>query len=260
MAVNDPIGAFETIRDNFLLYVKTAFGTSFPGLERERMRLLQTSGVFAQEPWIETMPRYESSGKTFAELGDEDLPGLDQEARADFKALAACGLIGEFPLHRHQAEMLRRVLEGNNTVVTAGTGSGKTEAFLMPLFAYLARESRDWTPPGARAEHWGDWWKSDAWRDACIPETGKGRRIKRSLRIPQREHETRPSGMRALILYPMNALVEDQMSRLRRALDSDRARGWLDTNRHGNRIYLGRYNGATPIPGHERKGDRKSVV
>jgi DEAD/DEAH box helicase domain-containing protein len=49
----------------------------------------------------------------------------------------------------------------------------------------------------------------------------------------------------------MNALVEDQMSRLRRALDSDPARSWLDANRGGNRIYLGRYNGATPIAGHE---------
>lgn len=255
MAINDPIGAFQTIRENFLLYVKTAFGTSFPGLERERMRLLRTSGVFAQEPWIETMPRYESSGKTLLQLGDDDLPGLDEEAKADFKALAACGLMRDFPLHQHQVEMLRRVLEGHHAVVTAGTGSGKTESFLLPLFAYLARESRNWAPPGARVEHWGDWWKSDAWRDACIPETRTGRRIRRSLRIPQREHETRPPGMRALILYPMNALVEDQMSRLRRALDSDRARAWLDANRHGNRIYLGRYNGATPIPGHERKGN-----
>jgi DEAD/DEAH box helicase domain-containing protein len=208
VAVHDPLGAFEAIRDNFLLYVKTAFGTSFPGLERERIRLLQEPGVFAQEPWVETMPRYESSGKQLSQLDEGDLPGLDGQARDDFKALAGCGLIGGFPLHRHQVEMLRAVLDGRNAVVTAGTGSGKTESFLLPLFAYLVRESRDWTPPGARAEHWGDWWRSDEWRDACIPEAGRGRRIRRSLRIPQREHETRPPGMRALILYPMNALVE----------------------------------------------------
>src|SRR4051812_8998567 len=132
MPVNDPIGAFESIRDNFLLYVKTAFGTSFPGLERERMRLLQSSGVFAQEPWIETMPRYESSSQTLDGLNAADLPGLDEEAQADFKALGGSGLIGDFPLHRHQVEMLKRVLEGSNAVVTAGTGSGKTESFLLP--------------------------------------------------------------------------------------------------------------------------------
>src|SRR5260370_38769168 len=49
----------------------------------------------------------------------------------------------------------------------------------------------------------------------------------------------------------MNALVEDQMSRLRRALDSDKARAWFKSNRHGNRIYFGRYNGNTPVPGQE---------
>jgi len=45
--MRDPIGAFETIRDNFLLYVKTAFATQYPGLERERIRLLKEPGAFA---------------------------------------------------------------------------------------------------------------------------------------------------------------------------------------------------------------------
>ena len=57
--------------------------------------------------------------------------------------------------------------------------------------------------------------------------------------------------VRALIIYPMNALVEDQMTRLRRALDSMASRKWFDENCAGNRIYFGRYNGDTPVPGHE---------
>ncbi len=250
--MRDPIGSFETIRDNFLLYVKTAFGTQFPGLERERLSLLQRPGAFAQEPWIEPMPQYESSGTTIDALTGDSLPGFDAAAVEDFKGLAKCGLVGSFPLHRHQMAMLTRVLSGANCIVTSGTGSGKTEAFLLPLFAYLARESKGWSAPELQPPHWSDWWKSDQWRDHCIPQQANGnRRINRSLRVPQRAHDTRAPGMRALILYPMNALVEDQMSRLRRALDSDAARAWLDENRHGNRIYLGRYNGATPIPGHE---------
>ena len=39
--------------------------------------------------------------------------------------------------------------------------------------------------------------------------------------------EDRTPAVRALILYPMNALVEDQISRLRSALDSDQARAVL---------------------------------
>ena len=49
--------------------------------------------------------------------------------------------------------------------------------------------------------------------------------------------------VRALVLYPMNALVEDQLSRLRRALDSPEARRWYSRERAGNKVYFGRYNG-----------------
>src|SRR5216683_2629172 len=61
--------------------------------------------------------------------------------------------------------------------------------------------------------------------------------------------------IRALVLYPLNALVEDQIARLRRALDSDSVRTWLTAHRPGNRFWFGRYNSWTPIPGsHNRTG------
>src|SRR3546814_16100140 len=59
----------------------------------------------------------------------------------------------------------------------------------------------------------------------------------------------RPPAIRALVLYPLNALAEDQMSRLRQALDSDRVRAWLGANRPGHRFWFGRYTGWTPISG-----------
>ena len=43
----------------------------------------------------------------------------------------------------------------------------------------------------------------------------------------QRAGEVRPAAISALILYPMNALVEDQMARLRAAIDSKDARDFL---------------------------------
>ncbi|MEZ2317973.1 MAG: DEAD/DEAH box helicase [Microcoleus sp.] len=255
--MHDPINAFNTIRDNFLLYIKTAFGTQFPEIEQERERLLRQPGAFHQEPWIEPMPRYQRSGKTIHDLDISNVPGLDESALEDFKQLASCGLVGNYELYNHQIQMLRQALEGQNAVVTAGTGSGKTESFMLPLFAYLAQESRNWDNPKPEEPHLNDWWKNDEWQNECNPVGKKNRSFKRSYRVSQRSHENRDAAVRALILYPMNALVEDQLTRLRRALDSEAARDWFKDNRKGNRVYFGRYNGVTPVPGHEYTENRK---
>jgi DEAD/DEAH box helicase domain-containing protein len=247
----DPIGAYMRVADSVISYIETAFGTRFPSLEEERTRLLRAPGALSQEPWIEPLPGYQSSGKTVDQLAADDVPELPPGSVEDFKQLAACGLVGDFPLHRHQVEMLTTALSGQSCVITAGTGSGKTESFLLPLFAYLAHESLSWAPPSAPSPHQDDWWWSDEWRDYCVPLVGRQRRWRRSLRVPQRAHDQRPAAVRALVVYPMNALVEDQLSRLRHALDSPQARAWLAANRAGNRIYVGRYNGLTPVPGHE---------
>lgn len=245
--MNDPIGAFEKIRDNFILYLKTAFGTQFPGLELEREDMLRRPEILNQEPWIEPLPRY-TTDRPLAALTEEDLPDMSPEAVARFKGLALAGLVGNYPLYSHQVAMLQRAVAGQNAVVTAGTGSGKTESFLLPLFASLASESFNWERPGVHDPHVNDWWSNEEWQASCK----NGRRIARSYRVPQRGHETRPAAVRALILYPMNALVEDQLTRLRRALDSHEAREWCAENMNGNRIYFGRYTGNTPVPGHEQ--------
>lgn len=247
----DPISAFDDVRDQFLLYVKTAFGTRYPALEEERDRLLRAPGVFCQSPWIEPLPRYLRADKTIADLISDDVPGLTSGALADFRTLAGAGLVGNYSLYGHQLSMLRLAAKGRNAVVTAGTGSGKTESFLLPLFAYLAQESRTWERPGELAAHTDDWWENEEWQASCFHRTANQTRLNRSLRVPQRGHERRPAAVRGLILYPMNALVEDQLTRLRRALDSPAARHFYSSERGGNRIYFGRYNGATPVAGHE---------
>ncbi len=81
-----------------------------------------------------------------------------------------------WPLNRQMYSHQKQVLEaaadpGASVLVTSGTGTGKTEAFLLPLLNNL------WTQP------------------------------------------RRGPGVRALILYPMNALVRDQMDRLDEWLD-----------------------------------------
>ena len=87
------------------------------------------------------------------------LAGLDADARRAFVDLVLAGLFpsrpkepcdGDWPLDRvplfkpysHQVEMLRRgVRTGTPGIVTSGTGSGKTEAFLLPLLARIVQEA-----------------------------------------------------------------------------------------------------------------------
>ena len=158
----DPVTAFNKVKESYIDYIKTAFGTQYPGLEKERERLLRKSETICQEPWIEPIPRYRTSGKAIGDLTAADLPSLDSKESDDFRSLASCGLIDDFDLYDHQIEMLRKVLSGTSAVVTAGTGSGKTEAFLLPLFAYLTRESAGWPKPGNELPHQGDWWADEA--------------------------------------------------------------------------------------------------
>jgi len=76
----------------------------------------------------------------------------------------------------------------------------------------------------------------------------------------------RPRAVRAMLLYPLNALAEDQMVRLRRSADSTSfgngkfgAREWLNENRNGHRFYFGRYTGQTPISGPDEKNSKQKL-
>lgn len=244
--MKDPIGSFETVKDNFIRYVKTAFKTKFDSLEAERENLLNEDKVLYRQPWIEPLPEYKSSGKTIEDLKPEDLPGLNETQQSAFKGLVSQGLIPGYQLHAHQVQMLKAALSGKNCIITSGTGSGKTESFLLPLFAQISKEVFSWSAPGQKGQHTDSWWRGGlSARDIVDSENG----FVLSNEVRQRAHETRPQAMRAIILYPMNALVEDQMTRLRVALDSSPVRQWFKENATENTVSFGRYNGTTPVAG-----------
>lgn len=253
--MKDPIGSFETIKENFIRYVETAFGTKFEGVERERYALLNYDKVFYRKPWIEPLPDYVSSNKRIDDLTLSDLGNaLNTNEATTFRELVKTGLFqANIKLHSHQAEMLKQALEGNNCIITSGTGSGKTESFLLPLFAQLAKDFSNWQAPHAKQATINTWWKEREDGGLTPTQIVNTSNFTLSDATRQRQHERRKAGVRALILYPMNALVEDQMSRLRKALDSDDTRNWLSTCANGNAIYFGRYNGSSPVAGELRK-------
>ncbi|MYA58646.1 DEAD/DEAH box helicase [Candidatus Poribacteria bacterium] len=235
--MSDPFETYELLCDSYIRYIQTIMGFNSEKLEEERDKLLREKGLLFQEPRFEPILPYPSSDQTLSELCNN--LQLPTELGA---FLAAGGKDGLAPIHRplykHQAEAIETsVIEGKDVVVTTGTGSGKTECFLLPIFSYLIKESMGWGSYGERnPEH--PWWIT--------------RERLRGARVPQRQGENRPVAVRALILYPLNALVEDQLMRLRRACDSDEARDWLKLNRGDNRFYFGRYTSLTPVPGEEK--------
>ncbi len=262
----DPIGAFERTRDFYITYLETAFRFRDDALTRERRTLLETPGELCTPPLVEPVPRYASSGVRVTDLvdgtdGAETLPGFDRAARRAFAELVTAGLLDAgvkddgtredpFPLYEHQLTMLRRgVTPGSPGVVTSGTGSGKTESFLLPVLASLAREAVTWPAPAA--DYGGPrWWQDEA--GVVVDEDQLlGKEPAKAFRY-QREGEQRPAAVRALVLYPMNALVEDQMTRIRRALDSPEAEEVQKRCFNGNRLTFARYTGKTPVSGHLR--------
>ncbi|MEW6402720.1 MAG: DEAD/DEAH box helicase [Chloroflexota bacterium] len=242
--MNNPLALFRNLCDLYLRYLDSPLAIRYESLSNERRDLLNVDRRMWREPLIEPTPVYPTSSVGFPELVHTLLDGPWSNALAgeiaDFLGPSL------FPDHRqpyvHQREAFERALvEHQDVVMTTGTGSGKTECFFVPVLAELIRESAQWTAPGPRPPTW-DWW-DDRHR------TMQGQNPRYAQRVPQREHETRPAAIRALLLYPLNALVEDQLVRLRVALDSAAARAWLNMHRLGNRIYFGRYTSRTPIPG-----------
>ena len=287
--MQDPIGTFERIRELYLSYLDTAFRIGDESVAEERRKLLRKPGALCTEPLIEPIPSYAPArGPNGApvmfddlfrdEARDAALAGFPKPARRAFIELALAGLFPSveransdvplkrkeaFKLYGHQLKMLARgVRQGTPGIVTSGTGSGKTEAFLLPVIAQLAREAVGWEAPEEDflARRW--------WHDSNgKPYSDRDKKRRLRLKLPKdlrpdashplrtafrrhRDGERRPVAVRALVLYPMNALVEDQIVRLRKALDSSEARQAMDEHFHGNRLFFGRYIGATPETGH----------
>ena len=162
MALN-PVAYTENVVRSFLRYQLTAYPFADPGLHgqmRELLSLDQTRrSPLLKGPYV-SLSRPFRDGSAVESLVAEGLlhPHLRDRIPENITHL-----------HSHQEQAIRAIVAGRTTLISTGTGSGKTECFLYPI-------------------------------------------VSQCLRL--RDQGARP-GISAVIVYPMNALAEDQLMRLR---------------------------------------------
>jgi superfamily II DNA/RNA helicase len=162
------------------LFTSNMVADSEPELREAFWNALSEKDVFSLRPIVTSIPVYKS-GPIGADLIDaKQFPrltnGLHRLNRREFDLSRS--------LYEHQARAIEKAQQGRNMIVATGTGSGKTECFMLPILDDILRRNEE--------------------------------------------------GIRAIIVYPMNALANDQLERMRKLLTDL------------PEITFGRYTGDTP--------------
>lgn len=175
----NPITYTEQVVGDFLRYQLSTYAFADAGLYRQMRDLLnleQTRNTpLMKGPFI-SLSRTFREGATLEQLVEEGV--LHSHIRQ----------LSPYPsAYLHQEQAFRAIQAGRPTLVATGTGSGKTECFLLPIIS--------------RCLHLRD--------------------------------DSAAAGITAVIVYPMNALAEDQLQRMRGLLA-------------GTGVSFGMYVGKTP--------------
>lgn len=165
MSMN-PRATTDKIREDYEEYISSILRVRDRELSELACREVRKA-EFVKGPYLETTLPF-VDGKSLKELAEEGL------VSREFGKMGSNIHYDSWKLRIHQERALRRVIqEGKNIVVSTGTGSGKTECYLYPIFNSLMRE---------------------------------------------KENGTLDSGVRAMLIFPMNALANDQRKKLRKLL------------------------------------------
>ena len=162
MAIN-PIVYAEKVVSSFLKYQLTAYPFADPRFFDQMRTLLSLQQVrrtpLLRGPYI-SLSRGFRQGEAVSQLVLEGVlhPHMRQLIPVEITHV-----------YGHQEKAIRSIVAGKTTLVSTGTGSGKTECFLYPII------------------------------NRCL----------------QLKDQNAKAGVCAVIIYPMNALAEDQLERLR---------------------------------------------
>jgi len=159
----DAIKTADTIKSTYRRYLQSLLSVRDEKLDKALRKAITDTDLLDKGPYLEATPPY-APGATIRNLISD---GILSKGFAD---LTSHAMPLDRPLYIHQEQSIRKVAAGRNVVVATGTGSGKTESFLLPILDSLVNE---------------------------------------------KENGTLGPGVRALLLYPMNALANDQLKRLR---------------------------------------------
>lgn len=166
----NPLDTSRIIFERYKKYITTSLKFNDDELNSQLITLLEEPNKFSKGPIIEATPPYKK-GKSLQNLIDEGV------LTSEFNNFSSSDLPLDRNLYLHQERAINKICRDNkNIVVATGTGSGKTESFMIPVLNELLNEKQN--------------------KSLC-------------------------PGVRALLLYPMNALANDQMKRLRKLLENE---------------------------------------
>ena len=145
----DPLRLRDRLRETLARYIATAVpvsATRAPGLARAvRNALADGSLDLTKGPFLESLPDFGKKG-SIRELMDSGV------LTNKWRVLLETGFerLLDRPFHTHQERAIRQATKNRNFIVATGTGSGKTECFLLPIVDHLLRDG-DLAQPGVRA-------------------------------------------------------------------------------------------------------------
>ncbi|MFP9192772.1 DEAD/DEAH box helicase [Natrialbaceae archaeon A-CW1-1] len=175
----NPFDALDNVQSSYRSYVETFQNVDDETINAWIENRIETGKVLWKEPFVQLNQRFQY-GDTLEEFVTDDKL---HEGILDVFTGAGGDPIEPY---KHQTEAIQSIQAGNNTIVSTGTGSGKSFAFGIPIVSH------------------------------CLEAKERGE-----------------DGIKAVIIYPMNALANSQYEDFAERLD-------------GTGLRLGLYTGDTP--------------